>query len=96
MSHYTGSLLLVIAGMVLAGLVLAAGVGPRQGLVSGAVLAAIAVLWLLVNEPMEGSVLLRVTATHGLTAADLAGLSGLVLAGWRATRPRQGHATFSH
>lgn len=92
----TGSVRLVITGIVLAALVLAAGIGPRRGRLSGSVLAVVAVVWLLVNDPMEGAVLLPVTDSHGLTAADLAGLSALVLAGWRATRPRRVRATLAN
>jgi len=72
----------VIAGLVLVALVLLAGLG-RDRPWSGWALGAVAVLWLVVNGPMEGPVLLTVTASHGLTAGDLAGLAGLGLAGWR-------------
>jgi hypothetical protein len=41
-------------------------------------------LWLLVNGPMEGPVLVEVAQGHGLTGADLAGLTGLTLAAYRA------------
>jgi hypothetical protein len=54
------------------------------------VLGALSVLWLLVNKPMEGRVLLVVTETHGLTAADLAGLTGLLLAAVLIVFPHRG------
>jgi hypothetical protein len=43
-------------------------------------------LWLVVNGPMEGVVLLKVTRHHGLTGGDLAGIAGLALAAGRAYR----------
>jgi hypothetical protein len=49
-------------------------------------LAAVSLLWLVVNGPMEGDVLLGFTGDHGLTGGDLAGLAGLALAGFRAYR----------
>ena len=53
-------------------------------------LAVVSVLWLLVNGPVEGVVLLPVIADHGLTGADLAGLAGLALAAWRWRGRQQG------
>jgi hypothetical protein len=79
----------MVAVVVLAGLVLAAGVSGRSGAVGVVVLAAVSVLWLLVNGPMEGPVLLTVTTDHGVTGADLAGLTGLALAAFRLTALRR-------
>lgn len=73
----------MLAALALAVLVLAAGLSTRRGRVGAVVLAAASLLWLLVNGPMEGPVLLEVTARHGLTGGDLAGLTGLALAGYR-------------
>jgi hypothetical protein len=50
----------------------------------GLVIAA--VLWVLVNGPFEGSVLVVLTPSHGITVADLFSLTALVIAGliiWR-------------
>ena len=80
----------MIPGLVLAALVVVAGLGP-DGRLGGLLLAAMAVLWILVNKPMEGATLVSVAEDHGLTAGDLAGLVGLVLGGWRAFRPRGRH-----
>jgi hypothetical protein len=77
----------VIPGLVLAALVVVAGLGP-DGRLGGLLLAATAVLWILVNKPMEGATLVAVAEDHGLTAGDLAGLVGVLLGGWRAFRPR--------
>jgi hypothetical protein len=77
----------VTAGLALVLLVLVAGTGDRTGRTGAVVLAVVSVLWLLVNQPMEGAVLLVVSPGHGLTAADLAGLLGLALAVWRWTVP---------
>jgi hypothetical protein len=73
----------VVAALVLVLLVLAAGLGPRRGVAGAFVLAAVAVLWLLVNGPMEGPVLWTLAPDRGLTGGDLAGLAGLGLAAYR-------------
>jgi hypothetical protein len=77
----------VLAGLVLAALVVAAAAAGRWGRPAALPLAVISCLWLLVNSPMEGRVLLEVTDTRGLTAADLAGLAGLLLALLAFVRP---------
>jgi hypothetical protein len=80
----------VIAGLVLAALVLLAGTLDRTGPVGAGVLAVASVVWLIVNGPVEGRTLITVTRGHGLTTADLAGLAGLGLAAWRLLgRPRR-------
>ena len=82
----------MVAAVVLAALVLAAGVSSSAGVGGALALATISVLWLLVNGPMEGKILVDVSATHGITGADLAGLVGLGLAavqGARAFRRRE-------
>lgn len=56
----------------------AAGRWGRPGAVG---LAAACVLWLAFNYPMEGRLIMQVTPTHGLVAADLVGFAGLGLAG---------------
>jgi hypothetical protein len=37
-----------------------------------------------VNGPMEGPILVDLSATHGITGGDLAGIAGLGLAGSQA------------
>ncbi len=79
----------MVAAIVLAGLVLAAGLCGMSGIRGAAVLAAMSVLWLVVNTPMEGPVLVTFSAAHGITGADLAGFAGLALAagrGWAQLR----------
>ncbi len=76
--------------VVLAALVVAAGTGDRTGRPGAVVLAVVSVLWLLVNNPVEGVLLVPVTADHGLTGADVAGLAGLALAVWRWRDQRPG------
>jgi hypothetical protein len=49
-------------------------------------LAVTSVVWLRVNGPVEGVILLVVLPGHGLTGSDLAGLTGLALATWRGYR----------
>jgi hypothetical protein len=73
----------MVAAVVLAGLILAAGLSGRLGRAGILLLAGMSVLWLLVNGPMEGPTLLVVLPDHGLTGADLAGLAGLAIAGVR-------------
>ena len=75
----------MVAGLVLVALLLCAAAAGRWGRGAAVALAVVSVLWLLVNKPMEGSVLVVVSDTRGLTSADLAGLAGLVLAAltWR-------------
>lgn len=76
-------------GVVLALLVASAAVAPRHGRVGGVVIAAVSMLWLCVNKHMEGGVLIVVVPkSHGLTSADLAGLTGLAVAGWLLARGR--------
>lgn len=36
------------------------------------ILGLVSLVWLLVNDPVEGAVLLRLSASHGFTVADLA------------------------
>jgi len=79
----------VLAALVLAALVLAAGLTGRYGEAGAVTLAAISLAWLVVNGPMEGPVLLVVSPGHGLTGGDFAGIAGLSLAvvhGARASR----------
>jgi hypothetical protein len=74
----------VVAAIVLAGLVLIAGLSGSLGAWGAAALAAMSLLWLVVNEPMEGPVLVALTPAHGLTGADFAGFTGLALAVFEA------------
>ena len=79
----------MIAAVVLVGLVLTAGLSARFRMGGVVALAGMSLLWLVVNGPMEGPVLLTVTAAHGVTGADLAGLAGLALAACRFTALRR-------
>lgn len=45
------------------------------------VLIVLCGLWLLVNKPLEGPVLLVLARGHGLTVSDLLAVAGVVLAG---------------
>jgi hypothetical protein len=44
-------------------------------------LVAAAVIWALVNGPVEGPVLLVLAPSHGITVADLPSLAALGIAG---------------
>ena len=85
----------MLAAVVLVLLVAVAGLAPRRGVRWAIALAAVSVLWLAVNRPMEGPVLWRVSDSHGLTGGDLAGVAGLALAAWRALAPRRRHPSGS-
>ena len=82
----------MVAAVVLAGLVLAAGLSGRFGMTGAVSLAAMSLLWLVVNGPMEGPVLVVLTAGHGLTGGDLAGLVGLGLAAFQGAQARRERA----
>jgi hypothetical protein len=43
-------------------------------------LAGAAVIWILVNGPVEGPVLLTLTPSHGITVADLPSLALIIIA----------------
>ncbi len=47
-------------------------------------LVAAATVWVLVNGPVEGPVLLVLTPSHGITVADLPSIVALVVAGFLA------------
>jgi hypothetical protein len=79
----------MVAAIVLTGLVLTAGLGGLFPVGGALVLAAVSLLWLVVNGPMEGPVLVTVTGGHGVTGADLAGFAGLGLAAGRAFAARR-------
>jgi hypothetical protein len=77
----------VLAGVVLGALVLASFAAGRWGALGAVPLGLVSALWLLVNRPVEGRTLVEVSSQHGLTVADLAGVTGLGLAGmvlWRS------------
>jgi hypothetical protein len=70
----------MVPGLVLVALVLTAAGAARFGRGWAVVLAVLSVVWILVDRPMEGSVLVVLSHSHGITAADLAGVAGLALA----------------
>jgi hypothetical protein len=45
------------------------------------VLVACAVLWVVINHPVEGPTLLVLTPSHGITVADLLSLALMIVAG---------------
>ena len=59
------------------------------------VVAAVGLLWMLVNRPVEGPILFTVARTHGMTVADIPSVVLFVVAGviarprrWRVSRLR--------
>jgi hypothetical protein len=73
----------VTASLVLTGLVLAAGLSGMLRYGGVALLVAMSLLWLTKNVPLEGPILISLTAQNGITGSDLAGFTGLALAGFR-------------
>ena len=69
----------VLVCALLLAMALTAGLGARHR--AGALaLAAVSLVWLLVDSGFEGVVLVDVTATNGLTTSDLVGVGGLAVA----------------
>jgi hypothetical protein len=60
---------------------------------SAVVLAALGVLWAVVNGPVEGPVLWKFSAGHGLTTADLLSVALILAAAWRWFVPRRRRST---
>ena len=60
--------------------VLSAFAAGRWGLPGAVALACSSLAWLGLNRPMEGRIILVVSDTRGLVAADLIGFAGLALA----------------
>jgi hypothetical protein len=68
---------------VLVGLLLVAAFSRRTGLLGILALVVLSALWFVVDAPIEGPTLVRVSQGHGFTAADIIGVAGLLLAAWR-------------
>ena len=62
-------------------------------LLLAALLVVAAVIWVRINKPVEGDVLLELTSRHGVTTADLLSLVALAMAvviawpSWRRLAP---------
>jgi hypothetical protein len=79
------------AGLSLVLLVLVAYLAPGRGLPGGCGLVAAGILWLATNKAMEGPTIIHLTHEHGLTIADLSGLTAIALGAgqvWRCV-PRR-------
>ncbi len=72
----------MIPGFVLGALICSAALTLRWPRPSAVVLALSCAAWFPANKSMEGPVLVSVTPDHGLVAADLIGLAGLLYAAW--------------
>ena len=86
----------MVPALLLAAMVLLAGLSNRTGRPSAVALAVVSVLWLLTNNPMEGPVLVSLTSEHGITGGDLAGLAGLAVAAWRFRVASRARSTDDH
>src|SRR4051794_35981415 len=58
-----------------------AGVGTVRKRTAAAILVLAAVVWLFVNGPVEGPILVVFSAQHGVTVADLASVLAVLVAG---------------
>ncbi|WP_433783308.1 hypothetical protein ACQPX6_25050 [Actinomycetospora sp. CA-101289] len=59
-------------------------------LLLAALLVVAAVIWVRINKPVEGRVLLELTSRHGVTTADMLALVALAMAvviAWPSRRP---------
>ena len=74
---------MLLPPLLLVAMVVIAGTGDRTGRPGAVLLAAVSVLWLLDNHGFEGKILWTVSPTHGLTAGDLVGFAGGLVAVWR-------------
>lgn len=77
------------AGVGLVVLVMASCVAHHFGRIGALVLAAVAVVWLMIDRPFEGGTILLVSATHGVNTTDLAGVFALGYAIWLWFAPRR-------
>lgn len=69
-------------GLLLAAIVVLAGVGHRAPRVIGTVLGVLSVIWLRSNSAIEGGTVWAVVPGHGLTVTDFVGLGGLAVAAY--------------
>lgn len=73
----------VLAVAILVALLLCAVKALRGDRLAAVGLAALSLMWVLFNGPLEGPTLLVLSWSHGLTAADLISVVGLMIAAWR-------------
>lgn len=69
-------LLVVLALLTLVALLALLVTARRTGVGGAVALLAVSVLWILVNQPLEGPVLLRISQSHGFTTADVLAVIG--------------------
>jgi hypothetical protein len=72
-----------LGAVLLAVLVLAAVRTARGDRGWALLLVALSLVWPLFNGPYEGPTLVRLSASHGITVADLISVAGVALAAWR-------------
>jgi hypothetical protein len=75
--------LIITAVLLAVAMVIAGWMGRRQRL-GIVLLVLLSIVWLTVDSDWEGAVIVDVSASHGLTSADLVGLAGLGWAAWLA------------
>lgn len=69
-------------GLLMAAIVLVAGIGHRSPRSFGTLLALLSVLWLRENKQVEGGVVWSASPRHGLVVTDFLGLGGLLVAAY--------------
>jgi hypothetical protein len=80
-----GSPMIVLSVLAaLAVCVLVAVAGSRWAALA---LVPLAGTWALVNQPLEGRLLLALSWNHGVTTADLLSVAALMVAAWRLLPP---------
>ena len=79
----------MLAALALMALVASAALAGRWGRPGAVVLAVCSCAWLFANRSMEGDLLLRLSSTRGVVAADAGALAGLVVALVVWFRPRR-------
>lgn len=68
--------------LVLLALVICCGFAARLGRAGAAILGWLSLAWIPLNHTMEGPTLLTLSASHGVTTADMASLGGLIVAAY--------------
>lgn len=81
--------LIITAALLALAMALASWVG-RQQQIGTVILALLSLVWLTVDRDREGGIIAGGDARHGLTTADLVGVTGLVIAGVQFVRFRRG------
>ncbi len=78
--HRAEVVMVVLLALTVMGVVLAVTATKVWDLAVAVLLLAASIVWLLVDSPIEGAVLVKVSRGHGLTSGDLLALPAATLA----------------